>query len=197
MNKLIEQYFHYDGPAEPSKYAIENQPASFYMLLEEKADRCEVLFFDKIAQNKKELSLLNLLNEKRNWTFDEMCMHLSNILLPEITLTDLQQNEQYQSLPDEIKAIGVTTNGFIMFKHQAAKLYALVTGASTEESQQWVKDWNKKIPAARNFTKDITVNGRTLEQIIELLCPYDGSKFFIAEPAREVNLILEYFNYGK
>ena len=197
MNKLLEQYYHYDGPAEHSKHAIENQPVSFYMLLVEKTDRCEVLFFDKIAQNKKDLSLLSLLQSKSNWTYDEICMHLSNILLPEIRLTDLQQNEQYQSLPEEIKAIGATTNGYIMFKHQAAKLYALITGATPEESEQWAKDWNKKTPDARNIAKDIIVDGKTLQDIIELVCPYDGSKFFLAEPAREAKIILEYINYGK
>ncbi len=43
------------------------------------------------------------------------------------------------------------SDGYILYKWQAEVIYRTYTPCTAEEAKQWVKEWNKKIPAARSM----------------------------------------------
>jgi hypothetical protein len=43
------------------------------------------------------------------------------------------------------------SNGYILYKWQAEVIYRTYTLCTAEEAKLWVKEWNKKIPAARSM----------------------------------------------
>jgi succinate dehydrogenase flavin-adding protein (antitoxin of CptAB toxin-antitoxin module) len=49
------------------------------------------------------------------------------------------------------------SGGYILYKWQAEVIYRTYTLCTSEEAAQWVKDWNKKKPAAR--TIDFQIEG--------------------------------------
>ena len=100
--------------------------------------------------------------------------------------------EFFASIPKEIIDLLVNSNGYLLYKNQAVKLYQLFNNCTDEEALLWVKNWNKKVPAARSAANNLYVNGMSLQRLIECLSPFNEHYFFISESSQNLDLVLEF-----
>ena len=56
-----------------------------------------------------------------------------------------------------------SSSGYILYKWQAEVIYRTYTLCTAEEAAQWVKDWNKKKPAARTTNYELEGQPSLLE----------------------------------
>ncbi len=69
------------------------------------------------------------------------------------------------------------SGGYILYKWQAEVIYRTYTLCNAEEAAQWVKDWNKKKPAARKTDYEIAGHPSLLE-VLDTGC-YDRENGFL------------------
>jgi hypothetical protein len=77
------------------------------------------------------------------------------------------------------------SGGYILYKWQAEVIYRTYTLCTAVEATQWVKDWNKKIPAAR--TTDFAIDGHpSLLETLKAGC-YDRKNGFFSSALKRVS----------
>jgi hypothetical protein len=77
--------------------------------------------------------------------------------------------------------------GHILYKWQAEVIYRTYTLCTAEEATQWVKDWNKKKPAAR--TTDFELDGQpSLLEVLRAGCYDRKNGFFYRLPKRVISI---------
>ncbi len=141
--------------------------------------------------------LMDRINSKLNWEKDELMYLVTAALHNEILLKDNTQDEWYLKLPESIKAICASTKGQILFKQQAASIFCLFTGVTMADAMEWVKNWNKKEPQAREMANILRMGELSLNAIIGRLAAYKKSFFFLAQPIEDVERIIEYLESQK
>jgi hypothetical protein len=76
--------------------------------------------------------------------------------------------------------------GHILYKWQAEVIYRTYTLCTAEEATQWVKDWNKKKPAAR--TTDFLIEGQlSLLDVLRAGCYDRANGFFYSASQRIIS----------
>ena len=76
------------------------------------------------------------------------------------------------------------SDGYILYKWQAEVIYRTYTLCNAEEATQWVKDWNKKKPAARKT--DFVIQGQpSLLDTLKAVC-YDRKNGFFSSVLKRV-----------
>lgn len=153
------------------------------------ADQNEVNPF-QIGDN----NLEDVINAKLDWQLDELTNLVAAALHKEIILKDNTQSKFYQALPDNIKSICASTNGQIIYKEQAAKIFSLFTNKNKDEAFEWIKHWNKKVPSARAIVNELFLDNISLAEVIQNLSAYANSHFFIEKPIAQAQ---EIYNYLK
>ena len=79
------------------------------------------------------------------------------------------------------------SGGYILYKWQAEVVYRTYTLCTAEEATLWVKDWNKKKPAAR--TTDIELEGQlSLLEVLGAGCYDRKNGFFYSVPKRVISI---------
>jgi hypothetical protein len=78
------------------------------------------------------------------------------------------------------------SGGYILYKWQAEVIYRTYTLCTAEEATQWVKDWNKKKPAAR--TIDFLIEGQlSLLDALRNGCYNRANGFFYSASQRIIS----------
>jgi hypothetical protein len=139
-----------------------------------------------------DINLEGVINAKLNWELEELTNLVATTLHKEIILMDNTTSTFYQSLPQNIKLIFEGTNGQLIYKDQASKLFCLFTKANHDETIEWIKQWNKKLPSARTLVNELLFDNISLGQIIQNLSAYTNSQFFIEKPLAKAQAIYDY-----
>lgn len=142
----------------------------------------------KIGDN----NLEDVISTKYDWQLYELTNLVAAALHQEIILKDNTQSQFYQALPDNIKSICAITNGQIIYKEQAAKIFSLFTNKNKDEALEWIKQWNKKVPSARAIVNELFIDNISLAEVIQNLSAYSNSHFFIEKPINQAQTIYNY-----
>lgn len=159
------------------------------------------IFYDKtvflyLQMNKNQKEELGFSNDFLEAAKDVKTLADLKFLLSTYRTSFLDKNkiidpEFLASIPEEISNLLVNSNGYLLYKNQAVKLYQLFNNCTEEEALLWVKNWNKKVPAARSESTNLNLNGISLQRMIECLSPFNDHYFFISEPSQNLDLALE------
>ena len=151
------------------------------------------LYLQMNKNQKEELGFRNdFLNEAKDVkTIDDLKFLLSTYRKSFLDKNKIIDPEFLASIPEEISNLLVNSNGYLLYKNQAVKLYHLIKNCTDEEALLWVKNWNKKVPAARSESTNLYLNGISLQRMIECLSPFNDHYFFISEPSQNLDLALE------
>ncbi len=101
------------------------------------------------------------------------------------------ENFNYESFIKPIpgfESITLFTHGYILWKHQMQVLIMQVLQCNEAEAKQWIKDYNKKVPAVREAMHMQFYHGQTLHEIIEKYNPSPG-KFFLDAPLEQAEIL--------
>jgi hypothetical protein len=153
-----------------------------------------VFLYLQMSKNQKELGFSNTFLEEAKdvKTMADLKFLLSTYRNSYIDKNKIIDPEFLAGIPKEIIDLLENSNGYLLYKKQAIKLYQLFKNCTDEEALLWVKNWNKKVPAAKSDANNLYVNGISLQRLIECLSPFNEHFFFISEPYQNLDLALEF-----
>ena len=156
-------------------------------------DKTVFLYLQMSKNQKEELGFSSaFLNEAKDVkTMNDLKFLLSTYRTSYLDKNKIIDPEFLAGIPKEIIDLLENSNGYLLYKNQAVKLYQLFKNCTEEEAILWVKNWNKKVPATRNDANNLYVNGTSLQRMIESLSPFNEHYFFISEPSQNLDLALE------
>lgn len=119
-----------------------------------------------------------------------MCSHYglvdTNQLMKALKLPSPTTNSAF------LNAICGYSNGFLAYKYQLVLLYRNITKCSVKDAEDFVKDWNIKMPYTRKIASELLFENNTLYDLLvskRLLADFE----FYIEPKDEFHIRLQHF----
>jgi hypothetical protein len=96
-----------------------------------------------------------------------------------------------------LDAICGVSNGFLVYKYQLVLLYRNITKCSLTDANDFVRDWNKKLPYTRYVAHEIMYNNMTLYEILVSKRLFEDFEFYISSNDEYENRLLNAFSHQK
>ena len=78
-----------------------------------------------------------------------------------------------------LDAICGYSNGFLVYKYQLVLLYRFITKCSLPDAENFVRDWNKKLPYTRKIANEIMFEDNTLHDLLVSKRLFTDFEFYI------------------
>ena len=93
---------------------------------------------------------------------------------------------------DILDAVCGISNGFLVYKYQLVLLYRNITKCSLKDAEDFVKDWNKKLPYTRKIASEVIFENNTLFDLMVSKRLFADFEFYI-DPRDEFQIRLQQF----